>query len=73
MPEILKKQTGTIIAISSIFEPYSLLNNLFIMTANGKGHLPSAMENVFPESHLSLAEADPEIYSIIEDEKRRQW
>lgn len=44
------------------------------MTVNGhaNGHL-SDMERVFPESHLPLAQADPEIYSIIEDEKRRQW
>ena len=44
------------------------------MTVNGhaNGHL-SDMERVFPESHLPLAQADPEVFSIIEDEKRRQW
>jgi hypothetical protein len=40
------------------------------MAANG--HL-SAMDAVFPESHLRVQEADPEVYGIIQDEKRRQW
>jgi glycine hydroxymethyltransferase len=31
------------------------------------------MDAVFPEALKSLREADPEIYSIIEDEKERQW
>lgn len=33
----------------------------------------SAMEAVFPEALKSLKEADPELHSIVEDEKRRQW
>lgn len=40
------------------------------MAANG--HL-SSMNLVFPEAHMPLKEADPELYNIIEDEKRRQW
>ena len=32
-----------------------------------------ALKGVFPESHLSLKEADPEAFSIIEEEKERQW
>ena len=31
------------------------------------------MESVFPEALRSLREADPEIFGIIEDEKKRQW
>ena len=33
----------------------------------------AAMEGVFPEALKSLKEADPEVYGIIEDEKKRQW
>ena len=36
-------------------------------------HSQPAMDAVFPEAHRSLAEADPEVAAIIEDEKRRQW
>ncbi len=32
-----------------------------------------ALKAVFPESHLSLKEADPEAFAIIELEKERQW
>ena len=32
-----------------------------------------AMARVFPEALSSLKQADPELYSIIQDEKRRQW
>lgn len=44
------------------------------MVANGSanGHHAS-MADVFPDSQLTLAEADPEVHAIIEDEKRRQW
>ena len=31
------------------------------------------MEGVFPEALSSLRNADPELFSIIEDEKERQW
>lgn len=31
------------------------------------------MNDIFPDALKSLKEADPEVYSIIEDEKRRQW
>ena len=31
------------------------------------------METIFPEALKSLQEADPEVYGIIEDEKKRQW
>jgi hypothetical protein len=42
------------------------------MAANGNGH-QAALSAVFPEAHLSLQEADPEVYGIIQDEKKRQW
>ena len=32
-----------------------------------------ALKGVFPDSHLSLKEADPEAFAIIELEKERQW
>lgn len=32
-----------------------------------------SLKGVFPESHLSLKEADPEAFAIIELEKERQW
>jgi glycine hydroxymethyltransferase len=31
------------------------------------------MEHVFPEALKSLQEADPEIFSLVQDEKVRQW
>lgn len=31
------------------------------------------MKAIFPEALKSLAQADPEVAAIIEDEKRRQW
>ncbi|WIA14942.1 hypothetical protein OEZ85_001653 [Tetradesmus obliquus] len=40
------------------------------MAANGV-HKTNA--HVFPESLKSLKEADPEMYSIVQDEKARQW
>jgi hypothetical protein len=42
------------------------------VNGNGNGHLAD-MERVFPESHIPLAEADPEVHAIIQDEKKRQW
>lgn len=39
-------------------------------TANGNA---SDMLSVFPESLTPLQQADPELYSIIQDEKVRQW
>jgi hypothetical protein len=33
----------------------------------------AALKAVFPEALTTLAEADPEVYGIIEDEKQRQW
>ena len=48
------------------------------MVSNGC-HAPGAeptecrMARVFPEARSSLKEADPEIYGMIEDEKKRQW
>jgi len=39
-------------------------------TANGNC---SSLGHVFPEALSSLKEADPEMYSIIQDEKARQW
>jgi glycine hydroxymethyltransferase len=43
-------------------------------TMNGaaNGH-EDPMASIFPEAHMPLATADPELYGIIEDEKRRQW
>lgn len=44
------------------------------MAANGNGHCAgAALSHVFPEALSSLKLADPEIYSIIQDEKARQW
>lgn len=40
--------------------------------ANGVAHATD-MHAVFPEAWKSLAEADPEVAAIIEDEKWRQW
>ncbi len=34
---------------------------------------PAVMKGVFPEALLTLQEADPEVFNIIEDEKARQW
>eukprot|EP00887_Chlorella_sp_A99_P003909 scaffold11.g3909.t1 len=42
------------------------------MVPTMNGHA-SAMEAVFPECLSTLADADPEVFGIIEDEKRRQW
>lgn len=33
----------------------------------------ATMQGVFPEALSSLKNADPELFSIIEDEKERQW
>lgn len=59
----------------------AILNSTFVdvvditkMTVNGNGNGNLAdMERVFPESHMALVNADPEVHAIIEDEKRRQW
>jgi hypothetical protein len=40
------------------------------MTA-GEGN-SALLKEVFPEGAMSLKEADPELYSIIKDEKHRQ-
>lgn len=32
-----------------------------------------AMQAVYPEALKTLKEVDPDVYGIIEDEKRRQW
>eukprot|EP00879_Flechtneria_rotunda_P012138 GHRR01012677.1.p1 GENE.GHRR01012677.1~~GHRR01012677.1.p1 ORF type:complete len:468 (+),score=154.35 GHRR01012677.1:121-1524(+) len=40
---------------------------------NGHKVSSAALQEVFPEALSSLQEADPEIYGIIQDEKRRQW
>jgi glycine hydroxymethyltransferase len=45
-------------------------------TMNGNGaHADSAaaLTAVFPEALTPLAQADPEVYAIIQDEKQRQW
>ena len=39
--------------------------------ANGKA--AAGMEAIFPEALASLQAADPEVYGIIQDEKKRQW
>jgi glycine hydroxymethyltransferase len=33
----------------------------------------AAFQSIFPEALQSLAEADPEVYSLVQDEKVRQW
>lgn len=38
--------------------------------SNGKD---TAMQSVFPEALTHLQAADPEVYGIIQDEKKRQW
>ena len=45
------------------------------MTTNGLAQPAAAAEMVavFPEALQPLADADPEVAAIIEDEKRRQW
>eukprot|EP00195_Chlamydomonas_chlamydogama_P007745 CAMPEP_0202889496 /NCGR_PEP_ID=MMETSP1392-20130828/47_1 /ASSEMBLY_ACC=CAM_ASM_000868 /TAXON_ID=225041 /ORGANISM="Chlamydomonas chlamydogama, Strain SAG 11-48b" /LENGTH=487 /DNA_ID=CAMNT_0049572835 /DNA_START=148 /DNA_END=1611 /DNA_ORIENTATION=+ len=40
---------------------------------NGAVDHVSAMNRVFPEAHVPLQQADPEIYAIVQDEKVRQW
>ena len=42
-------------------------------SSNGVAGHGQAMEAVFPEALKTLADADPEVAAIIEDEKRRQW
>ncbi len=41
--------------------------------ANGLNGHAEPLAAVFPEAHLSLQEADPELNAIIQDEKVRQW
>lgn len=41
--------------------------------SNGNCKAAQANDAVFPEALASLKQADPEIYSIIQDEKARQW
>jgi hypothetical protein len=33
----------------------------------------SRMEAVFPESRKTLQEADPEVFDLVQAEKKRQW
>ena len=33
----------------------------------------AALKEVFPEAKMGLAEADPELFAIVQDEKVRQW
>ncbi len=41
--------------------------------SNGVAAHGHDMLAMFPEALISLAEADPEVAAIIENEKRRQW
>ncbi|KAF5834402.1 serine hydroxymethyltransferase-domain-containing protein [Dunaliella salina] len=41
--------------------------------ANGLSGTEGKLLSVFPEAHQSLAQADPEVYSLVEQEKVRQW
>jgi hypothetical protein len=45
------------------------------MAANGNGHAATGetMARVFPEALTPLQQADPEVYAILQDEKKRQW
>jgi hypothetical protein len=43
------------------------------MVSNGTHGHDAAMAKLFPEARQTLAEADPEVYALIQDEKRRQW
>jgi hypothetical protein len=40
---------------------------------NGNGHAADPMARVFPEALTPLEQADPEIYALVQDEKKRQW
>ena len=42
-------------------------------TNTQKQHVAAGMEAVFPDAHTPLAQADPEVYGILQDEKARQW
>lgn len=42
-------------------------------TANGHAATDARLASVFPEAHMPLVKADPEVYGIVEDEKIRQW
>lgn len=39
---------------------------------NGSATAP-ALQGVFPEAHTTLKSADPEMYELIQEEKKRQW
>ena len=46
--------------------PLSFISRSSIAMAN-------AMTSVFPEALMTLEEADPVVFGIVEDEKKRQW
>jgi hypothetical protein len=53
---------------------YFFLSNINMTSINGHVNgLSCRMNDVFPEAHAPLAEADPELYGIIKDEEKRQW
>ena len=31
------------------------------------------MDNMFPEARRTLQDADPEVYKLVQEEKKRQW
>ena len=31
------------------------------------------MDKMFPEARKTLQDADPEVYKLVQDEKKRQW
>jgi glycine hydroxymethyltransferase len=48
------------------------------MAGTTNGNVPhadsaAALKAVFPEALTPLAQADPEVFAIIQDEKQRQW
>ena len=44
---------------------------LFVSLSKTKNQ--AKMEGVFPDALTPLVEADPEVFGILEDEKKRQW
>lgn len=47
--------------------------NSWTMLRRCKEQKAYTMEAVFPEALKPLADADPEVYQLVQDEKKRQW
>ena len=44
-----------------------------LSSSKQKEKTAATMEGVFPDALTPLVEADPEVFGILEDEKKRQW